>query len=109
ENELAGLVNRGLRAVITFPHAGHLGRTRQQLRKVDAHELHKVPLRAPVVEGDEQSAVDEAAAREANADRPEAWFAISTLASGFVSRQLGLAVVSSGRLFRTRATGTDAG
>ncbi|MCB0879321.1 MAG: transcription-repair coupling factor [Thermoleophilia bacterium] len=109
ENELAGLVNRGMRAVVTFPHAGHLGRTRQQLRKVDAHELHRIPLRAPVAEGDDDAAAAEAAAREANADRPEAWFAISTLATGFVSKQLGIAVVPSGRLFRTRATGTDAG
>ncbi|MCW2926746.1 MAG: transcription-repair coupling factor [Thermoleophilia bacterium] len=109
ENELAGLTNRGLRTVVTFPHAGHLGRTRQQLRKVDAHELHKDPLRPPVLEGDDDAKAAEAAAREANAGRPEAWFAISTLATGFVSRQLGLAVVPSGRLFRTRATGTDAG
>jgi transcription-repair coupling factor (superfamily II helicase) len=109
ENELAGLVNRGLRTVVTFPHAGHLGRTRQQLRKVDAHELHKVPLRPPVVDGDDASAAADADAREHNSGRPEAWFAISTLANGFVSKQLGLAVVPSGRLFRTRATGTDAG
>ncbi len=109
ENELAGLVNRGLRTIVTFPHAGHLGRNRQQLRKVDAHELHKIPMRAPVREGDDEAAAAEAAAREANGGRPEAWFAISNLASGLVSRQLGIAIVPSGRLFRTRATGTDAG
>jgi len=109
ENELAGMVNRGLRTVVTFPHAGHLGRTATQLRKVDARELHKIPLRAPVGEGDEDAAAAEVAAKEANSGRPEAWFAISSLATGFVSRQLGIAVVPSGRLFRTRATGTDAG
>jgi transcription-repair coupling factor (superfamily II helicase) len=109
ENELAGLANRGLRVVVSFPHAGHLGRTRNQLRKVDAHELHRSPMRPPVPEGDDEAAAADAAAREANAGRAEAWFAISTLATGFVSRQLGLAVVPSGRLFRTRATGTDAG
>jgi transcription-repair coupling factor (superfamily II helicase) len=109
ENELAGLVNRGLRTIVTFPHAGHLGRTNKQLRKVDAHELHKVALRPPVADGDDEARAAEASAREANSDRPEAWFAISTLAAGFISRQLGIAVVSSGRLFRTRATGTDAG
>jgi transcription-repair coupling factor (superfamily II helicase) len=109
ESELASMVNRGLRTVVTFPHAGHLGRTRQQLRKVDAHELHKVALRAPVPDGDGDAAAAEATAREANAGRPEAWLAISPLATGLVSRQLGIAVVPSGRLFRTRATGTDAG
>ena len=109
ESELAGLVGRGLRVVIAFPHAGHLGRTRQQLRKVDAHELHRTPLRPLVAEGDDTAAAAEAQAREANGDRPEAWFAISALGSGLVSRQLGIAVVPSGRLFRTRATGTDAG
>ena len=115
ENELAGLITRGLRTVVTFPHAGHLGRIRQQLRKVDAHELHKdaVPLRALAGDGDQsEHAVSartaEAVAREANAGRPEAWFAISTLAQGVVSRQLGIAIVPSGRLFRTRVTGTDA-
>ncbi len=103
ENELAGLVNRGLRVVVTFPHAGHLGRTNKQLRKVDGHELHKTPLRLPT--SDDELAAE----RDANSGRPEAWLAISTLANGFVSKQLGLAVVPSGRLFRTRATGTDAG
>jgi transcription-repair coupling factor (superfamily II helicase) len=82
ENDLAGMVSRGLRTVVTFPHAGHLGRVRQQLRKVDAHELHRVPLRAPVAAGDDEAAAAEAAAREANADRPEAWFAISVPVRG---------------------------
>ncbi|MCW2949588.1 MAG: mfd [Thermoleophilia bacterium] len=116
ENELAGLIGRGLRTVITFPHAGQLGRVRQQLRKVDAHELHKdgaPPLRPLAPDGDDsETAVAarelDAQAREANGGRPESWFAISTLGQGVVSRQLGIAIVPSGRLFRTRVTGQDA-
>ncbi|MCZ4497106.1 MAG: transcription-repair coupling factor [Thermoleophilia bacterium] len=110
ENELAGLAGRGLRVVVTFPHAGHLGRVRQQLRKVDAHEMHRrdaPPLRPPVVEGDQEGAAAERSLRDSNAGRSESWFAISMLAHGFVSRQLGLAVAPSGRLFRTRVTGAD--
>ena len=116
ENDLAGLVNRGLRVVVTFPHAGHLGRVRNQLRKVDAHELDKkgAPALRPLAGDSDESDLARAArdleldARRANADRPEAWFAISMLAQGVVSRQLGIAIVPSGRLFRTRVTGTDA-
>jgi transcription-repair coupling factor (superfamily II helicase) len=116
ENELAGMINRGLRVVVTFPHAGHLGRVRNQLRKVDAHEMFKrdsPALRPLAGDGDESELAQaarelDAAARERNSDRPEAWFGISMLAQGVVSRQLGIAIVPSGRLFRTRVTGTDA-
>ncbi|MBC7462371.1 MAG: transcription-repair coupling factor [Thermoleophilia bacterium] len=112
ENELAGLIGRGMRTIITFPHAGHLGRISQQLRKVDPRELAKVPLRALAGDGDtSEHAVSaraaEAAAVEENGGRPEAWFAISPLAQGVVSRQLGIAIVPSGRLFRTRVAGQD--
>jgi transcription-repair coupling factor (superfamily II helicase) len=83
EAELRGLASRGLRAVITFPHEGHLGRTQRQLKRVDTEKLGPNGL-------DGESGV---------------WLTVSLAASGFVSPQLGLAVVPSGRLFRTRVTG----
>lgn len=109
ENELASMVRRGLRVVVSFPHAGHLARTRQQLHKVDVHELSKVDLRPLANEGDSDAQQRERDAIDRNAGRPEAWFSVCALASGFISKQLGLAVVPSGKIFRRRATGTDVG
>lgn len=88
EAELHGLVQRGLRVVVTFPHDGHAGRVERQLRRVDARRIPDDP--PPGLLGAE----------------PTAMLAVSLAATGFVSRDLGLAVVPSGKLFRTRATGT---
>jgi transcription-repair coupling factor (superfamily II helicase) len=89
EAELHGLVQRGLRTIVTFPHEGHAGRIERQLRRVAA-------VRLP----------DDPPANALGVD-PAVFTCVSLAASGFVSRQFGLAVVPSGRLFRRRATGTS--
>jgi transcription-repair coupling factor (superfamily II helicase) len=88
EGELHGLVGRGLRVVVAFHHLGDAQRTGEKLKRVKTELLSED--------------VDTFLTTDTGA-----WLATSSLVSGFVSRQLGLAVVPSSKLFRKRIEGDD--
>ncbi len=87
ENELAGLVRSGNRVVVSFAHSGEAQRQAGLLRKVDA------PLLEP---------------GEALPSEPGVRFAIVPARRGFVSRDLGIALLPDTQVFRKRPPRTDA-
>src|SRR5262249_7191736 len=78
ENELAALVRQGLRVIVAFAHSGEALRMQAQLRRIDAEVDGALP--------------DDAALR----------FVVSPARRGFVWRDLGLALLPSGQVFRRR-------
>lgn len=90
ESELRSLANREVRTIVTFPHRGHAQRTADRIRKANITMLE-----------DSRDSLMNAQAG-VSVDRPDVWFAVSLAATGFVSRELGIAVVPSGKLFRQR-------
>jgi transcription-repair coupling factor (superfamily II helicase) len=87
ENELAGLVRSGNRVVVSFAHTGEAQRQAGLLRKVDA------PLLEP---------------GEALAAEPGVRFAVVPARRGFVSRELGIALLPDTQVFRKRPPRADA-
>jgi len=87
ENELAGMVRQGRRVVVTFPHQGEALRTQRLLRKVEA------------------SVRDEFDAGRAG---DSVTFVVSPARRGFVSRDLGVALLPDTQVFRKRPPRTDA-
>ena len=87
ENELAGLVRSGNRVVVSFAHLGEARRQAALLRKVDAPLLE---------EG------------EALPAEPALRFAVVPARRGFVSRELGLALLPDTQVFRKRPPRADA-
>jgi transcription-repair coupling factor (superfamily II helicase) len=87
ENELAGLVRAGNRVVVSFAHPGEAQRQAGLLRKVDA------PLLEP---GD------------ALPGEPAVRFAVVPARRGFVSRELGIALLPDTQVFRKRPPRADA-
>jgi transcription-repair coupling factor (superfamily II helicase) len=87
ENELAGLVRSGNRVVVSFAHSGEAQRQAGLLRKVDA------PLLEP---------------GEALPAEPGVRFAIVPARRGFVSRDLGMALLPDTQVFRKRPPRADA-
>jgi transcription-repair coupling factor (superfamily II helicase) len=87
ENELAGLVRSGNRVVVSFAHLGEAQRQAGLLRKVDA----------PLLE-----------AGEALPAEPALRFAVVPARRGFVSRELGLALLPDTQVFRKRPPRADA-
>jgi transcription-repair coupling factor (superfamily II helicase) len=86
EAELQGLVRAGLRTVVTFAHRGEALRQQALLRKVDAELVERV-LDMP---------------------EPGVTFVVSPARRGFVSRELGVAVLPATQVFRKRAPRGDA-
>jgi transcription-repair coupling factor (superfamily II helicase) len=82
EQELGSLLRSGNRVVIAFPHRGEALRQQALLRRVTARVLE----------------VGEDLPREA-----ELLFAVSPARRGFVSRELGLALLPDTQIFRRRA------
>jgi len=78
ENELAALVRQGLRVIVAFAHSGDALRMQAQLRRIDADVDGALP-----------------------AD-PALHFVVSPARRGFVWRDLGLALLPSGQVFRRR-------
>jgi transcription-repair coupling factor (superfamily II helicase) len=87
ENELAGLVRSGNRVVVSFAHLGEAQRQAALLRKVDA----------PLLEAGEGLPAD-----------PALRFAVVPARRGFVSRELGLALLPDTQVFRKRPPRADA-
>ena len=87
ENELAGFVRAGNRVVVSFAHVGEAQRQAALLRKVEA------PLLEP---------------GEALPTEPGVRFAVVPARRGFVSRDLGLALLPDTQVFRKRPPRTDA-
>ena len=87
ENELAGMVRQERRVIVTFPHQGEALRTQRLLRKVDAAVREEVDL-----------------GREA----PSVTFVVSPARRGFVSRDLGIALLPDTQVFRKRPPRVDA-
>jgi transcription-repair coupling factor (superfamily II helicase) len=87
ENELQSLVRSGVRVVVAFPHRGDALRTQNLLRRVDAGLIE------PGEELPEDAAV---------------MFAVSPARRGFVSRELGIALLPDAQVFRKRAPRADA-
>ena len=87
ENELAGFVRAGHRVVVSFAHFGEAQRQAGLLRKVDA------PLLEP---------------GEALPAEPGVRFAVVPARRGFVSRELGIALLPDTQVFRKRPPRADA-
>jgi transcription-repair coupling factor (superfamily II helicase) len=87
ENELAGLVRSGNRVVVSFAHLGEAQRQAALLRKVDA----------PLLEAGEALPAD-----------PALRFAVVPARRGFVSRELGVALLPDTQVFRKRPPRADA-
>jgi transcription-repair coupling factor (superfamily II helicase) len=87
ENELAGLVRSGNRVVVSFAHLGEAQRQAALLRKVDASLLE---------------------AGEALPADPALRFAVVPARRGFVSRELGVALLPDTQVFRKRPPRADA-
>jgi transcription-repair coupling factor (superfamily II helicase) len=87
ENELAGLVRSGNRVVVSFSHLGEAQRQAGLLRKVDASLL----------EAGEPLPAD-----------PAVRFAVVPARRGFVSRELGIALLPDTQVFRKRPPRADA-
>ncbi|HXF98591.1 MAG TPA: transcription-repair coupling factor [Gaiellaceae bacterium] len=87
ESELAALLRRGRRVVVTFPHRGEALRTRRLLRRLEA-EVDVEELRLP---------------RE-----PGLRFVVSPARRGFVWRELGVALLPDTQVFRKRPPRADA-
>jgi transcription-repair coupling factor (superfamily II helicase) len=78
ENELSGLLRRGLDVVVAFPHRGEALRQQQLLRRISAGMLEP-------------------------GDKPhELTFAVSPARRGFVWRELGFALLPDTQVFRKR-------
>jgi len=88
ENELAALVRQGRRVVVTFPHRGEALRMQRLLRKVEAALV--------------------ADASEALPREPSLRFVVSPARRGFVSRDLGVALLPDTQVFRKRPPRADA-
>jgi transcription-repair coupling factor (superfamily II helicase) len=86
ESELAGLVRSGNRVVVSFAHRGEAQRQAGLLRKVEA------PLLEP---------------GEALPGEPGVRFAVVPARRGFVSRELGLALLPDTQVFRKRPPRAD--
>ena len=87
ENELATMVRHGRRVLVTFPHQGEALRTQRLLRKVDAHVVDRIDELAP---------------------DPSLTFVISPARRGFVWRDLEIALLPDGQVFRKRPPRADA-
>jgi transcription-repair coupling factor (superfamily II helicase) len=87
ENELASMVRQGRRVLVTFPHGGEALRTQRLLRKVE-----------PVVEDHVATLASE----------PSLTFVVSPARRGFVSRDLGIALLPDTQVFRKRPPRVDA-
>jgi transcription-repair coupling factor (superfamily II helicase) len=87
ENELAGLVRSGNRVVVSFAHLGEAQRQAALLRKVEA----------PLLEAGEALPAD-----------PGLRFAVVPARRGFVSRELGVALLPDTQVFRKRPPRADA-
>ncbi|HET8743184.1 MAG TPA: transcription-repair coupling factor [Gaiella sp.] len=87
ENELVGLVRAGNRVVVSFAHRGEALRQAGLLRKIEA------PLLEP---------------GEAVPAEPALRFAVVPARRGFVSRELGIAVLPDTQVFRKRPPRSDA-
>ncbi|HET8653592.1 MAG TPA: transcription-repair coupling factor [Gaiellaceae bacterium] len=81
EQELASLVRGGLRTIVAFAHRGEALRNQNMLRRVDARVLEP---------GEELPA------------EAELLYAVSPARRGFVSRDLGLAVLPDTQVFRRK-------
>ena len=87
ERDLAAFIRGGNRVVVTFPHRGEALRTESLLRKVEAELLEPgEPLPA----------------------EPALRFAVAPARRGFVSRELGLALLPDSQVFRKRPPRADA-
>ncbi len=87
ENELLSFLRAGIRVVVAFPHRGDALRTQNLLRRVEAGLLE---------------------AGEGLPGEAEVRFAVSPARRGFVSRELGLALLPDTQVFRKRAPRADA-
>jgi len=87
ENELATMVRHGRRVLVTFPHQGEALRTQRLLRKVDAHVVDRIAELAP---------------------DPSLAFVVSPARRGFVWRDLDIALLPDGQVFRKRPPRADA-
>ena len=88
ENELAALVRRGRRVVVTFPHRGEALRTQRLLRKVDAE-------------------LDEAGTLPSVPSVPSVRFVVSPARRGFVWRDLAVVLLPDTQVFRKRPPRVD--
>ncbi|MGI8479246.1 MAG: transcription-repair coupling factor, partial [Gaiellaceae bacterium] len=87
ETELAGMLRQGRRVLVAFPHRGEALRTQRLLRRVDVD----------VVEEDGSLPSD-----------PAVQFVVSPARRGFVSRDLGVALLPDVQVFRKRPPRADA-
>ncbi len=87
ENELASMLRQGRRVVVAFPHGGEALRTRGLLRRVDAQVEEHVEALTPDA---------------------SLTFVISPARRGFVSRELGIALLPDTQVFRKRPPRVDA-
>jgi transcription-repair coupling factor (superfamily II helicase) len=86
ENDLSALVRHGNRVIVAFGHRGEALRTQGMLRRVAASLLEP---------GDELPA------------EPQLLFAVAPIRRGFVSRELGLALLPDTQVFRKRPPRVD--
>jgi transcription-repair coupling factor (superfamily II helicase) len=87
EGELSAMVKQGRRVVVTFPHGGEAQRTQRLLRKVEA-SFDAESLTLP--------------------PEPSVRFVVSPARRGFVSRDLGIALLPDTQVFRKRPPRADA-
>ena len=86
ENELASMVRQGRRVIVTFPHQGEALRTQRLLRKVEATVRQELDL---------------------GGEGPSVMFVVSPARRGFVSRDLGIALLPDTQVFRKRPPRAD--
>ncbi|MDQ4082320.1 MAG: transcription-repair coupling factor [Actinomycetota bacterium] len=86
ERDLSAFLRSGNRVVVAFPHRGEALRTQSLLRKLDA-ELLEPGASLPAT--------------------PELRFAVSPARRGFVSRELGIALLPDTQVFRKRRERAD--
>ncbi len=86
ENELASMVRQGRRVIVTFPHQGEALRTQRLLRRVDAAVRQELDL---------------------GGEAPSVTFVVSPARRGFVSRELGIALLPDTQVFRKRPPRAD--
>ncbi|HXG75368.1 MAG TPA: transcription-repair coupling factor, partial [Gaiellaceae bacterium] len=87
ENELAGMLRQGRRVLVAFAHRGEALRQQRLLRKVDA----------PLLEPGEPLPTE-----------PQVRFVVAPARRGFVWRDLGVALLPDGQVFRKRPPRADA-